>query len=197
MAKCPVCDSRKGKRQCAIANGLVCSLCCGTIRKEDLCLNCSYYQKPKRKYNEVPSFTASQMEASDDLAECSNAIEGALCAYDIENSQRLKDADAIKILELLIDKYYFKDTQVSCDDPFLLEGFNFVDAVIGKDLVNTHELVLVKLLGVIYFVAKRRTKSGREYMNVIHQYVGHRIAPGIRALDTLKHALDATLNLIK
>jgi hypothetical protein len=185
MAKCPICDSRKGKRQCAIANGLVCSLCCGTIRKEDLCLNCSYYQKPKRKYNEVPSFTASQMEASGQLNDYSNAIEGALCAYDIENNKSLKDADAIKIIEMLIDKYYFKDTQINCDDPYLLAGFNFIDAVINEDLADIDELVLVKILAVICFVAKRRTRTGREYMNVIHQYVGQRIGSGIRVLGRL------------
>ena len=180
MAKCPVCDSRKGKRQCVISNGLVCSVCCGTIRKEELCLNCSFYQKPKRKYNEVPSFTASQMEAHSQLNDYSNAIEGALCAYDIKNSKSLKDADAIKILEMLIDKYYFKDAQINGDNLFLLAGFNFVDAVICEDLADIDELVLVKILGAIQFVAKRRTKTGREYMTVIHQYVGQRVAPGIR-----------------
>lgn len=182
MAKCPICDSRKGKRQCIIASGLVCSVCCGTIRKEDLCLNCSYYQKPKRKYNEVPSFTSSQMNDSDQLIDYSNAIEGALCAYDVENNKSLKDVDAIKILEMLIDKYYFKDSQINCDNPFLLAGFNFVDAVICEDLADIDELVLVKILAVICFVAKRRTRTGREYMNVIHQYVGQRIGSGIRVL---------------
>lgn len=185
MAKCPICDSRKGKRQCIIASGLVCSMCCGTIRKEDLCLNCSYYQKPKRKYNEVPSFTVSQMEASSQLNDYSNALEGALCAYDIENNKSLKDADAIKIIEMLIDKYYFKDTQISCDDPYLLAGFNFIDAVINEDLADIDQLVLVKILGVIQLVAKRRTKTGREYMKVIHQYVGQRIGTGIRVLGRL------------
>lgn len=183
MAKCPVCDSRKGKRQCAVANGLVCSQCCGTIRKEDVCLNCSYYQKPKRKYNEVPSFTIGQMHASLDLTDYSNAIEGALCAYDSENNKSLNDAGAIKILELLIDKYYFKDAEPNCEDPFLLAGFNFVDVVIRKDLADIDELELVKVLNILYFVAKRRTKTGKEYMNVIHTYVGPRIGPGARVLN--------------
>jgi len=42
--------------------------------------------------------------------------------------------------------------------------------------------IIVKILGVIRFVAKRRTKYGREYMNIIHQYVGQRIDTGIRIL---------------
>lgn len=183
MAKCPVCNSRKGKRQCVIANGLVCSQCCGTTRKEDLCLDCSYYQKPKRKYNEVPSFTTSQMHDSIELTECSNTIEGAFCTYDIENNKTLNDADVIKILELLIDKYHFKDAEINCDNPFLLAGFDFVDAVIREDLTDIDELVLVKVLSILCFVAKRRTKTGKEYMNVIHTYVGPRISSGVRVLS--------------
>lgn len=183
MAKCPICNSRKGKRQCVIANGLVCSLCCGTIRKEDHCLNCSYYQKPKRKYNEVPSFTVNQMHDSVRLTDYSNTIEGAFCTYDIENNKTLNDADVIKILELLIDKYHFKDTEMNCDNPFLLAGFNFVDAVIRENLADIDELELVKVLCILYFVAKRRTKTGKEYMNVIHKFVGQRIGSGIRILD--------------
>lgn len=183
MAKCPVCDSRKGKRQCVIANGLVCSQCCGTIRKEDSCLDCSYYQKPKRKYNEVPSFTTHQMHDSVELTGYSNVIESAFCAYDIENNKTLKDADVIKILELLIDKYHFKDAEINCDNPFVLAGLDFVDAVIREDLAGIDELVLVKVLSILYFVAKRRTKTGREYMNVIHTYVGPRIGSGVRVLS--------------
>ena len=172
MAKCPVCNSRKGKRQCVIANGLVCSQCCGTIRKEDLCLDCSYYQKPKRKYNEVPSFTTNQIHDSVELTGYSNAIEGAFCAYDIENNKSLKDADTIRILELLIDKYHFKDTETNCDSPFLSAGFNFVDAVICKDLAGFDDMVLVKVLSILHAVVKRLTKTGKEYMNIIHSYAG-------------------------
>ena len=54
MAKCPICNSRKGKRKCLISDSFICSLCCGNIRKAETCLGCTFYQKPKRKYNEVP-----------------------------------------------------------------------------------------------------------------------------------------------
>ena len=50
IAKCPICNSRKGERQCLIAGSFVCSLCCGNTRKADLCLECRFYQQPKRKY---------------------------------------------------------------------------------------------------------------------------------------------------
>jgi len=54
--------------------------------------------------------------------------------------------------------------------------------MITKDLPNIEQEILVKILGVICFVADRRTKFGREYMTVIHQYVGQRLDTGIRAL---------------
>jgi len=36
MAKCPMCNSKKGKRVCKLVkNQKVCSLCCGTTRNTD------------------------------------------------------------------------------------------------------------------------------------------------------------------
>ena len=77
MAKCPICNSRKGKRQCLIAGSPVCSLCCGKIRKPDLCLECRFYRKPKRKYNDVPAYSVSEMDGNLELEAYGNVIEGA------------------------------------------------------------------------------------------------------------------------
>lgn len=182
MAKCPICNSRKGKRQCLIADGLICSLCCGNTRKAETCSECGYYQKPKRKYNEVPAYSVSEMNENTELESYSNAIEGALCSYDIEHGNKLKDSDAIRIIELLIDRYYFKDQQMEAESQIIADGVDYVGGVISKDLKDLSNEVIVKTLGVLRFVAKRRTKTGREYMGVIHQYVGQRIGAGIRIL---------------
>lgn len=186
MAKCAVCDSRKGKRKCSVSNGLVCSLCCGTTRKEDLCSSCSFYQKPKRKYNDVPSYTTSEMSGNIELENYGNAIEGALCSYDIENGNYLKDDQAIKIIELLIDRYHFCDRKIDTDNKFIYDGVVYVNDAIEKDLSGVSDVTIVKVLGVIRFVAKRRTKTGTEYMNVIHQYVGQRIGTGMRVIRQLE-----------
>jgi len=182
MAKCSLCNSRKGKRRCLVSDTMICSLCCGESRSEDMCAGCSYYQKPKRKYNEIPRFTTDEMQIDAQLSDYSNVIEGALCAYDIELENKLKDKDAIKILELLLDKYHFLDEKIQIDEPLLISGFDSVDKSIIKDLPNIKKEILVKTLSVIRFVANRRTKLGREYMNIIHQYVGQRIDTGIRVL---------------
>lgn len=182
MAKCPICNSRKGKRKCLIADGLICSLCCGNTRTEEACSECVFYQKPKKKYNEVPAYSVFEMDGNMELESYGNSIEGALCAYDIENEGKLNDSDAIRIIELLIDKYHFQDQEVEQEHQTILNGFNYVDKSIREDLKDVENEKIVKILGVIRFVAKRRTKTGREYMNVIHQYVGQRVGSGMRIL---------------
>ncbi len=172
MAKCVICNSRKGKRKCLIADGLICSLCCGKTRNAEACSECVFYQKPKRKYSEVPAYSVSEMNGSMELESYGNTIEGALCAYDIEQDRKLKDSDAIRIIELLIDKYYYKDQQMDMEHQLIVNGVNYVEKTIKEDLKNIDNLRIVKILSVIRFVARRRTKIGREYMTIIHQYVG-------------------------
>ena len=181
--KCPICNSRKGKRQCLIIDSLICSLCCGNTRKAETCLECSFYQKPKRKYNEAPAYSVSEMDGNMELESYGNTVEGALCAYDIENGQKLRDSDAIRIIELLIDIHHFKDQQMDTERQTITSGVNYIENVINNDLTDVNNETIVKILGVIRFVAKRRTKIGREYMNIIHQYVGRRVGAGIRVLQ--------------
>jgi len=183
MAKCPICNSRKGKRKCLITDGMICSLCCGSTRTEDTCSKCMFYQKPQRKYNEVPAYSISDMEDNIELISYGNSIESALCAYDIKNAEKLKDNDAIRIIELLIDKYHFQDQQMDQENQMIVDGVHYVEKSMREDLKDVENEEIVKILGIIRFVAKRRTKTGREYMTVIHQYVGPRIGSGIRILQ--------------
>jgi hypothetical protein len=182
MAKCPICNSRKGKRQCLIADKQICSLCCGNTREPGLCSECRYYRKPERKYNDIPRYSVREMDGNIEHEDYGNTIEGALCSYDIKNGNKLYDKEAIRIIELLIDKYHFGDKKIETDNAFIANGVDYVDQAIRKDLRKVSSEIIVKILGVIRFVAKRRTKVGREYMDVIHQYVGQRVDTGIRIL---------------
>lgn len=183
MVKCSICKSKRGKRKCLIVDGLICSQCCGSTRTEEACLECAYYQKPRRKYNEVPAYSVSEMDGNMELESYGNSIEGALCAYDFEIDGKLKDSDAIKIIEMLIDKYHYQDKEFAQENEIIVNGVNHVDKAIIEDLKDVGNDEIVKVLGVIRFVAKRRTQIGREYMNIIHQYVGQRVGPGIRVLQ--------------
>ena len=105
-----------------------------------------------------------------------------MCAFDNETGNQIKDEDAIKILELLLDKYYFKEEAVEISNPIIARGFHLVQGVIETDLKDVPEEELVKVLGVIRFVARRRARGGRDYLSIIQQYVGERVAKGMRVL---------------
>lgn len=173
--KCPLCNSRKGKRKCLITEGNICSLCCGQSRKEATCQGCVFYQeqRPTRKYNEVPSYTTKQMESSDELQGYSFTIERAIFDFDQATHCIMKDPDAITIIERLIDKYYFKDETLRFEDALIEKGFNFVQkAMEDNHFANIPEDIVVKVLGVLRFVARRRTTGKREYLKIIEEYIG-------------------------
>ncbi len=160
MAKCPICNSKKGKRKCLLTDSFVCSLCCGHTRTEEACSKCGFYQKPKRKYNEIPVYSASDMSGNPQLESYGNTIEGSLCTYDEKNENKLSDNDAIKIIESLIDIYHFNDQCSQKESPMILNGVKHLESSIKEDLNDVSNEVLVKVLGVIRFVARRRTKTG-------------------------------------
>jgi hypothetical protein len=66
--------------------------------------------------------------------------------------------------------HHFGDQQIVTESKTIANGVNYVEKAIRKDLHEVSNEIIVKILGVIWFVAKRRTKYGREYMNIIHQY---------------------------
>jgi len=190
MAKCPICGSRKGKRKCLIAEGPVCPLCCGGSRRKETCRGCPFYQEPtlKRKYSGIPSYTTRQMDESFELQEYANAIEGAICAFDHKEDQSINDTIPIKVLERLLDKYHFRDDGVVFDNDLIERGFHYVDNIIETDLSNVPTSKLIKILAVILFVARRRSSGRREYLEIIDQYVGIRIAPGAYARRGFKNS---------
>lgn len=116
------------------------------------------------------------------LQSYADAIEGTLCVWDRSHQRLLSDVSALRIIEMLLDKYYYHDSDVSCTDSLLREGFDMVLNSISDDLADVSEGVIVKILGVIHFVARRRSHGGREYLDVIQQYVGLRVGSGMRLL---------------
>ncbi|WP_150469038.1 hypothetical protein [Cysteiniphilum sp. SYW-8] len=112
------------------------------------------------------------MEASLYLQNISEVIESAICDYDYEASWSLKDPTAIRIIELLLDQYHFQDTQPKEENETILLGFKQVAKQMQKNLKKIPNEEIIKTLGAIYFVAVRRTRGNREYLNIIKQYVG-------------------------
>jgi hypothetical protein len=190
LAKCAICGKRKGHRSCKIAGGMSCSLCCGLHRKKEACQDCTYYRDvpphqdvpstPVRDYNKVPRYSPETMNADLDLQTYSNSIESALCLWDQEMNGMLTDAAALSVLERLLDKYHFKDDTLDDFQGPVRRGQQIVQSAIDADLADIPNDKIVKILGAIHFVARRRARGGRDYFDVIHRYVGVRLGPGLR-----------------
>ena len=184
MAKCSICNSRKGKRKCIADNSFVCSLCCGQSRNADKCTGCSFYDgvSQKRNYRKVPFYAIQQMSNSMAFQDISNVVESILCGFDIENEDEFTDKMALQLLELAFDKYHFKDPELSISNSALKDKFERMSQIIEQDLSDTSKEPLIKVLASIYRSIQRRTCGGREYLTFAQQYVGARVGPGARIL---------------
>jgi hypothetical protein len=122
------------------------------------------------------------MESDFQLQSYANTIEGALCSWDHLHDMSLSDASMLSVVEMLLDEYYYHDSGTSSTDALLREGYGMVTQAISEDMADVPQDTLVKILGVIHFVARRRTRGGREHLRVLQQYVGLRVGPGMRLL---------------
>lgn len=184
MAKCNICNSKKGKRDCRMTGGVVCSLCCGMNRTPEKCGGCEFMKNPaeSRRYSNVPRYLTSEMDIDLDKQQWTNAIESEIVAFDLYNDRKLKDRDALRIVELLLDWLYFEDDEDAWMEKIASEGYEHPISVIVKDCRNANQDDFVRCLGTVYHVAKRRTKGRREYLDFIHNYVGPRVEEGVRTL---------------
>jgi hypothetical protein len=142
MAKCPVCNTRKGKRKCAIVNNqFVCSLCCANTRKEEICLDCVFYLPLQHNYDAVPAFSAAVLANNHALQNYSHRLENA---YQAPNPQ-----DALAIIELLLNKYHFNEAEIKTSNALWQAGFETADHVIKADLQEIDHETLINLLGAM------------------------------------------------
>ena len=176
MALCAICYTRIGKRKCVDSNIFVCSQCCGSTRNVEKCTGCEYNEPTgfeKNSYTGVPGFSIKQMADDNTLQRYSDAIEGAICKFDYEHNLQLKDELALRVLELLIDKFYFKKDVIPGENELLNKLYNNLIWVISKNLKAVSDSDITKIVKTIYASVKRHTLLGkREYLNFILAYVG-------------------------
>jgi hypothetical protein len=122
------------------------------------------------------------MESDFQLQSYADSIEGALCLWDHSHEMSLSDASALRVIEMLLDRHYYHDSGASNTDSLLREGFDMVTRAILEDLPSVPNDTIIKILGVIYFVARRRSRGGREHLDVLQHYVGLRVGTGMRLL---------------
>jgi hypothetical protein len=184
MAKCLICNARKGKRRCSAHEGFVCSLCCGETRTFEKCSGCSFFKDmgSVRNYRKVPYYSLAEMSDIMELQDQGNVIESAICDYDDKQDGNLKDNLVARIVELLLDRYFFQDNEVLFADELENDGFILIDQAIREDLPSLQPDEIKKLLGTVYRSIKRHTVHGREYIDFIHQHVGSRVGSGLRII---------------
>lgn len=185
MAKCSICNSRKGKRKCLADATFICSLCCGQSRSPEKCTGCSFYKDvlTRRNYRNVPFYEIQEMSNSLKLQDISNVVESTLCAFDLAKEDEFTDKAAMQLLELVLDKYHFKDLEPAFSNLTQKDRFSRMSQIIEQDLTNIPEEQLIKVLASIYRSIQRRTNGGREYLNFAHQYVSARAGSGMRVLS--------------
>lgn len=138
-----------------------------------------------RNYGQSPSIPLQEMDINFDHQEYTNIIESALCKIDSDTNQSLRDVFFMKLLELLLDKYFFNDPPVAFADPIEQQAFETVDGIIRKEMKKIKQEMISKYLGTIYRSVRRRNTGRRDYIEFIRQYVGVRVAPGVRMMPGL------------
>jgi hypothetical protein len=172
MAKCTICNSRKGKRFCKATDTFICSLCCGSSRNPDKCADCSIFSQldKSKNYSKVPYFEVREMGSNIQLKNISEIIERELCRFD--KGYSIDDVTAIRIIERLLDKYHFRESPIVFENNFEKVGFVSVRNLIEKNLREISAEVLTKVLGAILRSIKRHTNGKREYLDFIHIFTG-------------------------
>jgi len=100
------------------------------------------------------------------------AIEAAIGELDRQSGFALKDDAPIHIYERLIDRYHFGEESAAVEDVWEERGLLQLEGVIKGELHGIDRTMLVKVLGVLRFVARRRTRGRREYPRVVQTFVG-------------------------
>lgn len=183
MAKCLICNSRKGKRKCIADSTFICSLCCGQSRKADKCVGCSFYKdlSSNRNYRKVPFFEIHEMSKAHELQDISNVVESVLVTFSLE-TEEFTDRNAEILLEFAFEKYHFKELELNFSNVVQKHWLERMSQIIEQDLSNIPKEQLIKVLASIYRSIQRRTNGGREYLKFTQQYVGARTGNGARIL---------------
>jgi len=117
-----------------------------------------------------------------DLQDQANVIESAICQFDEEQNRNLNDKSIIKILELLLNRYHFKDENMAFSNELEGIGYIAIYRAIEEDLSSLSHEEISKSLSTIYRSAQRHDGASREYIEFIHGHVGMRIGKGARLL---------------
>ena len=193
MSKCLLCHGKKGKRKCMVAGGLVCSGCCGDTRTAEQCENCTFLAKEGliRNYGKVPCIPVDTMAQSPLWQRRTETIEAAVCRFDRQENRLITDRQVASILELLLNRYFFKDASVVCHTEREQKGLALVEEAIREELAGLDQQDIATALATVHRSLRRRTAGNREYLEFIRQFVYDQKEKNFKPLtDTLINNLS-------
>lgn len=178
MAKCTICNSRKGKRRCKATATMICSLCCGENRNREECAGCSFFsgRAVGKNYRKVPHYTTEEMAASPELEDISNIIETSLCEIWAADSEHVNDRTVLRVIETVLDQYHFDTGEPDIENGVLAAGYQHLAKAIREELGQVPVEKLVKVLTAVYRSVQRRTNGGCSYLEFISNFTG--VYPG-------------------
>ena len=173
MAKCIICQTRKGKRKCRVTETFICSQCCGTSRDQEKCEGCHYAGNSTvgRNYKRVPYYPVAEMSKDADLEMISRVIENSLCRVWKEN-ENVNDTIASRLIEMQLDRVHFHDQEPKIDDPVLQAGHKVLTNAVQRGLDQVSEEKLVRVLAAVYRSIQRRNVGGCTYLQFIRSVNG-------------------------
>ncbi len=172
MAKCTICNSRKGKRRCKATATMICSLCCGENRNQEKCADCSFFsgKAAGKNYRKVPYYTIKEMAASPELEKISNVIETSLCEIWARDSEHVNDRTVLQVIETVLDQYHFEAGEPDIENSVLAAGYQHLAKAIREELAQVPVEKLVKVLAAVYRSIQRRTNGGCSYLGFISNF---------------------------
>jgi len=178
MAKCTICNSRKGKRKCKATATFICSLCCGENRNQEECEGCSIFSGKLvgKNYRKVPYFSIEEMSASPELDDISNVIETALCEIWAADSEHVNDETVARVIEIVLNQYHFGAGDPQIKSSVLAAGHQLIAQTISEELGQVPVEKLVKILAAVYRSIQRRTNGGCSYLEFVSRFTG--VYPG-------------------
>ena len=174
MAKCTICNARKGKRKCNASESFICSLCCGETRSKERCESCSFFKGAslRRNYRQVPYFTTEEMANSMALADLSDIIENGLSMVWANGEGHVNDLTVTRLVELQLDRLHFNDPPSEIDDTVLAAGHRQLSQKIENERGDTSDEVMAKIISAVYRSIQRRTIGGCSYLQFIRRFTG-------------------------
>ncbi len=174
MAKCTICNSRKGKRKCMATDSFICSQCCGESRSAKKCNGCSFFKgsSARRNYRRLPFFTIEQMECSPEKERIAMVVENKVSLIWNRNKAYVNDGTVQQLVEMLLDGYHFGEDPSTIDDPLLADCYRELYEEIEEELTDVTAEHLVMVLGAVYRSIQRRTNGGCSYLQFINRFTG-------------------------